>query len=151
MLISKLWLGSLKYWSSCGGFCLLTSVRWLLNLIFSSIYDFPMYWIRQILQFIAYINSLLLQFMSLTIWYVFCVTLPLKDCVCRIYLHHKFSDFEKQLVKNPIIFLLNCLCSFLSTIFLHSRRSERFLFLLKAKISSSWNTSLNSWFIWSKL
>ena len=151
MLISKLSLGSLKYWSTCGGFCLLTSVRWLFNLKLSFIFDFPMYRIRQIVQSIAYINSLLLQFMPLTIWYVFCVTLPLKDCVCRIYLHHKFSDFEKQLVKNPIFFLLNCLCSFLSTIFSHPSRSEKFLFLLKAKISSSWNTSLNSWFKWRNL
>ena len=43
------------------------------------------------------------------------------------------------------------LCSFLSTIFWHLSRSWRFLFLLKAEIGCSWNTSLSSWFISTKL
>ena len=102
----KLWLGSLKCSSACGAFCLLTSLRWLFNLMLNSVSDFPMYWIRQILHSISYINSLLLQLRSWKVWYVFCVTLLLKDCLCKTCLQYKFPDFEKHLVENPIFFLL---------------------------------------------
>ena len=33
----------------------------------------------------------------------FCVTLHLKDSMCRTCLQHKFPDFEKYLAKNPIL------------------------------------------------
>ena len=49
----------------------------------NSVSDFLMYRIRQIMHFIRHINSLLLQLRSWKIWYVFCVTLLLKDCVCE--------------------------------------------------------------------
>ena len=42
----KLWLGSLKCWSACGTFCLLTFLQWLFNLMPSFVSDFPMYWIQ---------------------------------------------------------------------------------------------------------
>ena len=42
----KLRLGSLKCWSSCGTFCLLTFLQWLFNLMPSFVSDFPMYWIQ---------------------------------------------------------------------------------------------------------
>ena len=50
----------------------------------------------------------------------------------------------------PIFFFLSCLYKFPSTIYLHPCRSLWFLFLLKVKIGSSWNTTLNSCFLWNK-
>ena len=50
----------------------------------------------------------------------------------------------------PIFFFLSCLYKFPSTISLHPCRSLWFLFLLKVKIGSSWNTTLNSCFLWNK-
>ena len=63
----------------------------------------------------------------------------LKNCLCRTCLPHKFPDFERHLVENPIFFFLDCPSSFPSTIFLHPSRSFIQRHLL-----------LNSWFIWSK-
>ena len=55
-------------------------------------------------------------------------------------LGHKFPDFEKHLVENPIFSFLESLFSFPFTIFLHLSRSWGFLFLLIAKIAGfdSW-------------
>ena len=69
--------------------------------------------------------------------------------LCHI-VFKRFPNFEKHLVENLISFLMDCLCSFPSTIFLHPNKPLIFLFLLKVTIGGSWNTSLNSWFIWSK-
>ena len=73
----------------------------------------------------------------------------LKDCRCRTYFSISFPILKNPM-ENPVFIFLENLCRFSSTIFLHPSRSWRFLFYLKAKIGGSWNTSLNSWFIWSK-
>lgn len=66
----KLWLGSLKCRSACGAFCLLTSLRWLFSLVWNYVSNFPTYSIQQVVYSISYINSLLLELISVKV-YVF--------------------------------------------------------------------------------
>ena len=63
----KLWLGSLKCRSACGAFCLLTSLRWLFNLVWNYVSNFTMCSIQQVVYSISYINSLLLQLISVKV------------------------------------------------------------------------------------
>ena len=69
----KFWLGRLNCWSACGSFCLLTSLQWLFKVMLNSVFDFPMYWKRQILHSKRYVSSLLLQLRPWKIWYIFCI------------------------------------------------------------------------------
>ena len=126
-------------------------LRWLFNRMLNSGSSFLISWIRKILHSIRYIKSLLLQLLSWKIWYIFCATLLSKDCEWKLAYSISFPILRSTWWKTQLFFFLERICSFPSIKFLPSSGSWRFLFLLKAKIGGSWNTSLNFWFIWSKL
>ena len=133
----------MKCWSVCGAFCVLTSLRWVFNVKLTSVSDFPIYWILQILHSIRYINR-----KSWKILYVFCVTLVLKYCRCRNWLHQKSSDFEKQ-------WKIQYFSSWRASVVFRPQYSwilvdhRGFCSFLRLRIVFL-KTSLNSWFIWSK-
>ena len=102
----KLWLGSFWLWwiLSINVPAVIIQSNIKLCFTFSNVWDTADPKFHNI-----YINSLLLQLRSWSIWYVF---------LCHIAFK-RFPNFEKHLVENLISFLMDCLCSFPSTIFLH--------------------------------
>ena len=95
--------------------------------------------------------TLTVTVMENMIWYIFCVTLLLKDCEWKLAYSISFPILRSTWWKIQLFFFLERICSFPSIKLLPSSGSWGLLFLLKAKIGASWNTSLNFWFIWSKV